>query len=75
MVELLEKVIARAKLLPAGEQNELAGIIEEYLADPAGYYEITDEEEKLVQVGLDQANRGQFATPEQVRKAFDSYRK
>jgi len=70
MIKVLEKAIEKVKLLSPERQEYAAALLEEFAADD----ELTDEEFKLIQEGLDDLDNGRVAAPEQVRAVFDKYR-
>ena len=76
MIKELERAIEKLKQLSPERQEYAAAVLEQFAEETdEEFYELTEHEERLLQVGLEQANRGEFATEEEVRKAFDSYRK
>ena len=75
MTKELEMVFERVKLLPPERQEAAVNLLEDFLADDIDGEELSAQEWDLIKVGLDQAERGEFATEEEVRKAFDSFRK
>ena len=74
MIKVLEKAIAKVRELSPERQAIAAEILEEFAATTDGVYQLSDEERKLVQVGLDELDRGEYATEEEVRAVFDRYR-
>ena len=70
MGKLLDEMIAKAKALPAEKQDEFAELMAYYLEDEGEPEEIPEEHLAAVMEGLAQADRGEFATDEEVREAF-----
>ncbi|MFN3546567.1 MAG: hypothetical protein ACK4U0_03670 [Mesorhizobium sp.] len=75
MTRLLEIAIEAARQLEPAEQDELARAIMEMVngADE-GVYVLSDEERAAVEIGIAQADRGEFATDEEVAALFAKYR-
>ena len=66
MTKLLEKAIKKLSQLPEERQNELARMLIDVAASDLSPYQLTDEERAAVEEGLAQAERGEFATDEEV---------
>jgi predicted transcriptional regulator len=64
----LTEVLERAKSWPEEDQEMLAEYAREIEAQRTGVYVMTDEERAAVAEGLAQADRGEFATDEEVRE-------
>ena len=75
MIKVLEKAFAKVQELSPERQAIAAELLEEFAATQDGVYQLTDEERQLVQVGLDELDRGEFVTEEEMRQVFDRYRK
>jgi hypothetical protein len=66
MTELLEKAIAKARLLPTEEQDEIAEMIM-MITDGSDDVVVLDPETRTaVERGLEQARRGTFASDERM---------
>ena len=79
MTELLERTLATIRTLPDEVQDEVAraaqAIAEEHEAAKRGeIYRFAPGEWESLQEGLRQADRGEYATEEEVRAVFDKYR-
>ena len=75
MTRLLEIAIEAARQLEPAEQDELArAIIEMVNGGDEGVYVLSDEERAAVEIGIAQADRGEFATDEEVAALFAKYR-
>jgi predicted transcriptional regulator len=66
MTKLLDDAIQRVKELPQERQDELARMLIDVAASDLAPYVLTDEERKAVEEGLAEAERGEFATDEEV---------
>ena len=62
----LAEVLERAQSWPEEDQERLIELAREIEADRSGVYVMTPEEEEAVNRGLAQADRGEFATDEEV---------
>ncbi len=75
MIKELERAIEKLKQLSPQRQEYAAAVLEELPGETdLEFHDITEDEERFIQEGLAQANRGEFATEEDVRRAFDRYR-
>jgi predicted transcriptional regulator len=75
MTRLLEIAIEAARQLEPAEQDELARTIMAMVnGGDAGVYVLSDEERAAVEIGIAQADRGEFATDEEVAALFAKYR-
>lgn len=63
------------KKLPKERQGYAAEVLEQIAEAGDGVYILTDEECRLVREGLDELDRGEAATEEEVRAVFAKYRK
>jgi predicted transcriptional regulator len=72
--KLLADVLKRAKTWPIEDQKKLAQFADEIEADRLGPYEMTPEEEAAVNEGIAQADRGEFASEEEVAAIFRRFR-
>ena len=70
MNKLLETLLERATAWPEEAQEELMRSAAEIEAKHVGPYRMTDEEWAAVQEGLEQAERGEFASDEEVAAFF-----
>ena len=74
MIKALEQAVEKVKKLSEERQEYAAAVLEQIAEAGDGIYTLTDEERRLVREGLDQLDRGDVATDEQVRAVFDKYR-
>ncbi len=70
MIEALEIAIEKLKRLPEDKQAYAAEIIEEIAAADDGVFRIPDDHLPGVLEGLAQAERGEFASDEEVERAL-----
>ncbi len=66
MTKLLEQAVEKLSQLPKERQNELAKMLIETAALDLQPYKLTAEERTAVEEGLAQAERGEFASNEEV---------
>ena len=74
MNKVLEQAVEKVKALSEERQRYAAQVLEQIAAAGDGVYQLSDEERRLVREGLDELDRGQAASDEQVRAVFDKYR-
>ena len=74
MIKVLEQAVERVKKLSKERQEYAAEVLEQIAEAGNGVYALTDEERRLVKEGLDELDRGEAATDEEVRGVFDKYR-
>jgi predicted transcriptional regulator len=74
MADALDTVLEKVSKLPPEQRQELAELIEDYVSDVSrASQRMTHEECELVQEGLVEADRGEFATDDAVREIYDRY--
>ena len=69
MAPNLRELVEQAQDWPEEDQNELADYAREIRARRTGTYLMTDDEWSAVQIGLGQADRGEFVPAEMVAEA------
>jgi|GraSoiStandDraft_32_1057276.scaffolds.fasta_scaffold2852989_2 predicted transcriptional regulator len=74
MTQQLTKLIERVKTWPAWRQHDVARMIEAMEESGTEVYRLSDEERLLVDEGLDQANRGQFVSDDDMEKFWNRHR-
>ena len=62
MTSTLDKVLERVKGWPEARQRDVLRVLEIMEQSGIGTHALTDDERAAVQVGLDQANRGEFVS-------------
>ena len=62
MTSTLDKVLERLKDWPEARQKDVLRVLEIMEQSGTETYTLTDDERAAVQVGLDQANRGEFVS-------------
>ncbi len=67
MTELLDRAIARVRMLPSETQDELAGVLLRLAGEDEPVYRINPEEEASFVNSRAQAARRDFASDEQIR--------
>ena len=74
MTNQLLELIERVKKWPTERQNDVARMLEAMEASGTGVYRLTDEERRLVNEGLEQANRGEFVSDAEMEKFWNRHR-
>jgi hypothetical protein len=67
MTKLLEQAFEAARSLPPAMQDEMARLIMAMTGDELPVVQLTAEEEASFEESLAQAERGEFATDDQIR--------
>jgi len=67
MTELLERAVETVRALPPEAQDAVARFLLDLVGDDEPAIQLTTEEEASLDESLAQAERGEFATDEQVR--------
>jgi predicted transcriptional regulator len=67
MTRLFEQAIETVSTLPDDVQDDLARILLQFAGVEQPPYVLTSEEEADINASLDEAERGEFATAEEVR--------
>jgi predicted transcriptional regulator len=66
MTKMLKEAVEKLSQLPDERQDELARMLIDVAANDLSPYHLTDEERAAVEEGLAQADRGEFASDEEV---------
>jgi hypothetical protein len=75
MTKKLQEVLKQAETWPEAAQEELADAALEIAANLQGDYHATADELAGIDRGLDDARQRRFATDEEVRAAFGTFRR
>ncbi|MGQ0444044.1 MAG: hypothetical protein ACT4O2_02685 [Beijerinckiaceae bacterium] len=67
MTELLDRAIEAARGMSPEKQDELARMLLQFAGEDQPMIQLTAEEESSFEVSLAQAERGEFATADEVR--------
>ena len=67
MTKLLDQAVEAARALPPDMQDELARMLLQFAGKDQPVIQLTAEEDSLFEASLAEAERGEFATDEQVR--------
>jgi predicted transcriptional regulator len=73
MTTLLEMAIEAVAELPAEQQDEITKAIFEFVNARSEPYVLSDAEREAIEESRRQADRGEFATDEQVRAVLSKY--
>ncbi len=76
MTRLLKQAIEAVSRLSAAEQDEIAQMLLEIVrdGDDGDVYVLSDEERAALEHSLEFADRGEFATDDEVQAVFAKYR-
>jgi predicted transcriptional regulator len=74
MSEKLKEIIARAETWPEEAQEEAIATLQAIEAEIAQPYELTEDDRKAIDRGLEDVRRGKFASDEEVSRLFARYR-
>ena len=74
MIRDLQQAVDEAKSLSPERQADIAEVIRNMAAAGDAIYVLSAEERRLLREGLDELDRGERATPAQVRAVLDKYR-
>jgi DNA-binding protein H-NS len=66
MIKVLEQAIEKVRKLPEDRQAYAAEVLEQIAAQQEGVFEIPDEHIAAVMEGLEQAERGEFASDKEI---------
>jgi predicted transcriptional regulator len=72
--EQIEQILERVRTWPAERQEDAAAILLEMEQQDSSVYELSEEELAEIEVALEEADRGEFATDEEMKALFDRYR-
>jgi hypothetical protein len=72
MTKLLEDAISKIRELSASDQDEAARVLLEHFSKRAGRVHLDEETRGAVQRGRAQADRGEFASDEEMAELFSA---
>ena len=75
MSKKLKEIIERAETWPEEVQEEALATLQAIEAEFAEPYELTDDDRKAIDRGLEDVRRGRIASEEEVSKLFARYRR
>jgi predicted transcriptional regulator len=73
MTKLFEHAVETVRSLPAETQDELARLLLQLAGEDQPVVQLTPEEEAALDESMQQAERGEFATDEEVRAIWAKY--
>jgi hypothetical protein len=73
MTKLLEHAVETVRSLPPETQDELALLLLQLAGEDQPPIQLTDEEEASLEESIQQMERGEFATDEEVRAIWAKY--
>jgi predicted transcriptional regulator len=72
--EQIEAIFERVRTWPLERQRDAAEMLLRMEEQDTDVYELSDEEEAEIKLALEEAERGEFATDEEMKALFDRYR-
>lgn len=75
MISTLKKMLPAIENWPEEDQQALADAAREIAAARAGFYTLSPDEERAVTEGLAQADRGDFATEEEIAALWRRFKR
>jgi hypothetical protein len=73
MTKLFERAVETVRGLPAETQDELARLLLQLAGEDQPIVQLTAEEEASLEESIQQTERGEFATDEEVRAIWAKY--
>ncbi|WP_246702663.1 hypothetical protein [Starkeya sp. ORNL1] len=70
MTKLLDEAIAKLKALPDQEQDRIADLLLELAVADGADHELTPEQIREVEIAMEQAARGEFASDEEMAEIW-----
>jgi predicted transcriptional regulator len=70
----IDAVLDRVKTWPPERQEEAMRVLLEMEAEVRGVYHLTEEDRREIELSMEEARRGEFATDEEVAAVFNRYR-
>jgi predicted transcriptional regulator len=74
MTKKLKEMIERAETWPEEAQEEAVATLQAIEAEFREPYELTDDDRRAIDRGLEDVRRGRFASDEEVSRLFARYR-
>jgi len=74
MTQQLSQILERVKTWPPERQDDAARMLEAMEKSGAEVYRLSDAEHRLVDEGLEEANRGQFVSDKDMEKFWNRHR-
>jgi predicted transcriptional regulator len=71
----IDAVLDRVRTWPLSRQEDAAQVLLQMEASGTEVYHLSDEERADILAALEEADRGEFATDEEVTAVFDKYRR
>jgi predicted transcriptional regulator len=71
----IQAIFERVKTWPTERQREAAEMLLRMEEQNTEVYELSEEEEAEIKLALEEADRGEFATDEEMKALFDRYRR
>jgi predicted transcriptional regulator len=71
----IDAILERVRTWPPERQEDAANVLLAMEAEGMAPYELSEEERRDIEEGLAEADRGEFATEEEIAAIFARYRK
>ena len=72
--EQIEQIFERVRTWPLERQQDAAEMLLRTEEQGTDVYDLSEEEEAEIKLALEEAERGEFATDEEMKALFDRYR-
>ena len=70
----IDAVLNRVKTWPAERQEKALLMLLDLEAEVTGVYHLTEDDRREIELSMEEARRGEFATDEEVAAVFNRYR-
>ena len=70
----IDDILARIRTWPLHRQEDAARMVLLMEEQGTGFYELSEEEEAEIREALEEAERGELASDEEMKALFDRYR-
>jgi predicted transcriptional regulator len=72
--EQIDEILDRVRTWPIERQEDAAAILLTMEGQDSSVYDLSEEELAEIELALEEADRGEFATDEEMKALFDRYR-
>jgi len=72
--EQIDEILDRVRTWPIERQEDAAAILLTMEEQDSAVYDLSEEELAEIDLALEEADRGEFATDEEMKALFDRYR-
>ena len=72
--EQIDEILERVRTWPIERQEDAAAILLTMEEQDSAVYDLSEEELAEIELALEEADRGEFATDDEMKALFDRYR-